>query len=314
MNPHAPKVFFGEDLPASKRAAMHQRFAELFPGRFASVEDASIYLGRLIVPQSRRWIYVANNKTGTTTTKRLLFELEFGTPLTVALDASDDINSDAVPQKLQTSGIFRSLQTLPLDQKAFEFALKLTTVRNPVSRTLSAFQYFCKTQEERHPWMLNDRLRINAMVGFDWQEDARTAGGFVKFLRFIDRVNTEAGERFVNPHWKSQFDLIRPDVAQPDLIGRCENLGPFFQELADRLGRPLPAHYANIRANRQTDKADPRALMSPEAERLLGHLFRKDFEWLGYQPDEWKKAEAPAPAPKDTPRAGAWPAWLGGRK
>lgn len=291
MTPPAKTVFFNEDLPPLKRGAMHQRFSDLFPDAFSGLDEVVAYLGRILVPASRTWAFTANNKCGTTTTKRLLFELEFGTPLTVELEASDDINTDVVPQKLQGAKIFRSLATLPRAPEVLKSALRLTTVRHPASRVLSAFLYICETQAQKHPWMLQDRLRLNAMVGFDWRHDSRSAAGFVKFLRFIELVRDQAGIAHVNPHWRPQFGLIRPDVLEPNLIGRAENLAPFFSELAARLDRPLPAQFTTLHANRQ-DKSGAADLMTPEAEALITAIFAQDYTWLGYQPDEWRKAPA----------------------
>jgi len=284
-------VFFKEDLPPQKRGAMHQRFADMFPGAFENLDEVVAYLGRILVPASRTWAFTANYKCGTTTTKRLLFELEFGTPLTVELNATDDINTDIVPHKLQGAQIFRSLATLPRAPEVLKSALRLSTVRHPASRALSAFFYICETQEQKHVWMLQDRLRMNAMLGFDWRHDMRTAAGFVKFLRFIELVRDQAGIIHVNRHWQPQFGLIRPDVLAPDLIGRVENLPPFFTELAARLDKPLPAHFATLRSNRQ-NRSDVAGLITAEAEALITAIFAQDYEWLGYQPDEWRKGQA----------------------
>ena len=291
MTPPAKPVFFNEDLPPQKRTAMHQRFFDMYPGAFSGLDEVAAYLGRIIVPASRTWAYTANNKCGTTTTKRLLFELEFGVPLTVEQDAVDDINKDIVPHKLMPAHIFRFMSVLPRAPEALNAALRLVTVRHPLARAVSAFHYLCETQDQRHTWMVADRLRMNAMVGFDWHHDSRTAAGFVKFLRYIEAVRDLAGVAQINAHWRPQFDLARPDVLEPHLIGRSENLWPFFVELADRLGRPLPASYANLRANAQ-DRSGMTDILTPEAQAIAEQLFARDLEWLGYARDEWRKGVA----------------------
>lgn len=281
------QVFLSPDLPPARRAAQIEALRRAHPGSFATNDAAGQYLRRIHLPASGRWAFLNNGKAGTSSARRLLFRLEFGVPLSVAWDVSDDINSDAVAHRLQgPSGILRQAAQIAEPMERLDAALRLTTVRHPLDRALSAFDYLCRSHELRHVWFVQDRLRMNALVGFDWDRHPRTAEGFARFLDYAAQIIALAGPQAVDPHWRPQIDNILPDIFRPDLVGRLEDLQGFFAEVAGRLGQALPEGEGRRPSNRQEHRSERAGLLTPANRAAIERLYAADFEWLGYAPDD----------------------------
>lgn len=244
------------------------------------------FLDNIRMPRDVSWALKSVDKAGSSSCLRFLFELQFGVPLTVAADAAWDINPDAVSHLTFEAGVFRR----PFDFEGgttalFETSLRLATVRHPSTRALSAFLYLCKSQELQSTWFVNERLRLSALTGFDWTRHSRTPDGFVRFLDYV-AASAEAarnGGLSVNSHWRAQWDLIRPGLFRPDLIGRTETLADFFIEIAARLGRPLPENWVAPHTNRQGYDSTDSFLGYPGVSDRLLALYRQDYEGFGYE-------------------------------
>lgn len=281
------QLFMAPELPPARRAAQFEALRRDHPEALPSNEAAAQYLRRIHVPASLRWAFLNNGKAGTSSSRRLLFQLEFGVPLTVAWDVSDDINSDAVAHRLQgPSGILRPAALIADPLNRLAGSLRLTTVRHPLDRALSAFEYLCKSHDLRHSWFVQDRLRMNAMVGFDWDRHPRTAEGFSRFLDYAGQTIATAGAQAVDPHWRPQIDNILPDIFRPDLIGRLEDLPAFFSAVAERLDQKLPEEAGLPRSNRQDYRSDRASLLTPANRAAIASLYAADFNWLGYTPGD----------------------------
>lgn len=281
-----PRLFLDPETPPARRASQLEAIRARFPAQFASNEDVAVLMRSIHLPASLRWAFLNNGKAGTSSARRFLFELEFGVPLTAAWDVPQDINPDAVVHNLQgPSGLLRGAIALPDMMGAVEGALRLVTVRHPTARALSAFEYVCKSHDLRHSWFSQDRLRMNALVRFDWNDDPRTAAGFEKFLDFIAIIGELAGRSAVNPHWRPQVENILPEVYRPDVVGRLEDMDAFYRMVADHLGQPLPASVMS-RANRQSYRSSRDDLLTPAALAMIERVYAADFEWLGIDPKE----------------------------
>lgn len=281
------QIFAPGELPPARRAAQFEALRAAYPDLLAGTDAAAQYLRRIHVPASLRWAFLNNGKAGTSSARRLLFQLEFGVPLTVAWDVTDDINSDGVAHRLQgPSGILRQAAQIADPMARLAGALRLTTVRHPLDRALSAFDYLCRSHDLRHVWFVQDRLRMNALVGFDWDRHPRTAEGLSRFLDYVDQHAAIAGPQAIDPHWRPQIHNILPQIFRPDLIGRLEDLPTFFAAVAERLDQPLPDEGALPRSNRQELRSDRGALLTPANRAAITRVYAADFEWLGYQGDD----------------------------
>ena len=74
----------------------------------------------------------------------------------------------------------------------------------------------------------------------------------------------------INPH------------SRPQIIGRLEDMGAFYREVADQLGQPLPSGFDVRAANRQTYAGDRSAWLTAEARDRIATIYAADFDWLGY--------------------------------
>lgn len=280
-------IFHKRENPPPKRNNLAERILNRFPHEFSTLEEAREFLAHIFTPASRRWAYAGNGKSGTTSTKRFLFELEFGVPLTVNLTAEHDINSDVLPHMISAAGVFRSLVLIPNPLESLQEAFRITTARHPVARAISSFRYLCLADEKHHTWLSQDRIRMNAMVRFDWRKDRYTLTGFRKFLEYAERTQVVNGE-ISDPHWRCQVDNVRPDIFKPHLIGRTENLGNFFRQIANHFDQPLPEGWIAPHSNSQGhDRELAERLLTPDSLREIGKIFARDFEWLQEEPDSW---------------------------
>lgn len=240
------------------------------------------------MPASKRWAFLRNGKTANTASLRFLFNAEFGVELSASFVSVHDINSDVAAQALGRAGVFRSVLDLPNGLAATETALRLVTVRHPLDRAISSYLYLCKSQSEEHPWFSHERLRINALVGFDWNNHLNTKEGFIRFLNYVDLSMRETSAQRLDPHWRPQKANIRPRLYRPDIIGRFENLTAFRDEVAERLGiSPAQAPalpISNKNTNRAKDVHD--TLVDKTTSSLVTKIYETDYQWLAYDPDK----------------------------
>jgi hypothetical protein len=281
-------IFHTPDTLRPQRIAMADRAMNRFPGKFPTQESALDFLSDITMPASGRWAYIGNAKTGTSSTKRFLFQLEFGVPLSVSYEPRIDVNTDAVSHALARSGVFRALPNIASGLNALNKSLRLATARHPVARALSSFNYLSLTDAECSPWLAIERIRMNATVGFDWTKDRYTHDGFIKFLNHLAENERRTGDVIDDPHLRPQVRNVRPDIYRPDLIGRTENLPAFFCAVAERLDTPLPDNLADLPSNQQDVAVTPDALLSKDSKRLMAEVFAADFDWLNEDVDSWK--------------------------
>jgi hypothetical protein len=241
----------------------------------------------IFTPASDAWAFKPNGKTGTTSTLYLLFRLEFGHPLTARQHEPDGILADHAAHELAAARVFSLLTERQdvADALAWLEAapLRLTTVRHPMSRAISAFRYLCKADEAQVSRFLKERLRMTARTGFDWTRHPHTAEGFVRYLEFLRMELAHDATLPVDWHLRPQVMNIRPEILRPHLIGRTEDLPAFFAAIAERLDRPLPEGLDLAPKNRTQGRGDDLAA-DPAARTLVQDIFAMDFESFGYDP------------------------------
>lgn len=263
----------------NRRAVIEETRATL--GKSISFESARGFLYLSILPPSKRWVFLSLGKNASSSTLRHLFELEYGHKLNANFQSLLDINPSAVVHKLADSGVFTRALNLGLTAKALVAlpAERLLVVRNPYERAVSAFRYFCKSNDLASQWFLASRLRATAMVGFDWDTMPYTVEGLRRFLAYIEAEVTDHGAHSLDSHWAIQAVSSFPKVYRPTLLGRVEDLPRFYAALAERLGQPLPSDMAH--ENRQ-ERAPDALSADPEARRRVERIYAADFESFGY--------------------------------
>lgn len=198
------------------------------------------FLFQIILPPSRKWGFLSVGKNASSTTLDLLFRAEFGHALSARVTPPHDINPAASMHMLVEHGVFTralwqglSVQDLFNPKKGPKERICVT--RHPFQRAQSGFQYICKSHEARTQWFACDRFRMNALVGFDWDRLSNTVDGFRRFLDYITwQIETE-GPDAVDAHWRPQTSFIKPDVFQPTITGRVEDMPAYVKLLSERL-------------------------------------------------------------------------------
>lgn len=280
------------DLPGPVRLPKPrlEKLAAHYGDQFAHQHHMVRYLQDFISPPSGRWIFKSNGKSGTSTTLAFLFWAEFGASLTTSLIEADNAHEDSLPHRLTNMNVFRfvhqrsDINWLPgyLGEATY-----LTTVRHPVTRLVSAFNYLCRSHDLSISQFAGDRVRLSALTGFDWTTHAGTTEGFTRFLDYIDYSLANNTSLMVESHWAPQFNTIRPDILAPTLIGKCEDFDSFFRQLADRfdLPRDIAATFAEKPRNVGTYQgrdATQDYVAAPDTRNRIRDLYAKDFEAFGY--------------------------------
>lgn len=286
MNIPGRPIFDRQELRPQLRRALFERSFAAFPGHFRNVEEVAPFLSNLMAPVSGAWVYSGNAKTGTSSTRRFLFELEFGHKLSVSVTDEADANTDPGPHMLGRSGVFRPLSGHAEGLEVMQNALRLATARHPTTRALSAYHYLCVSHQRALPLLAMDRFRMNALVGFDWGSDPGSVTGFEKFLDYVHLEDLAEGHRGGDRHLRPQVHNLRPEVYQPQLIGRTEQLGTFFHAIAERLERPLPADWQVPMANHSGGGAAVH-LLTASVQARLAQTYAADYQWLGEEVGSW---------------------------
>lgn len=162
-----------------------------------------------------------------------------------------------VPSK-QAKRRFRSPAELSRSEMAeFDRLFKFVIVRNPFTRTLSA--YLDKVERKA--------LRRNREVSFE---------GFLGEL--------ETGALYSNAHWAPQSSLLLLPLDAFDVIGRTENLEADLTAVLERLaGGPLDWPVVSFRGNASgASEKLARYYRSPETVERVRSLFSDDFRLFGY--------------------------------
>ncbi|TAN50965.1 MAG: hypothetical protein EPN21_07755, partial [Methylococcaceae bacterium] len=198
---------------------------------FGCNDEVRNFLRSIIVPRSKRWSFISTGKSASSTMLSFLFEAEFGCQLSAHFEAPFDINPSAVVHQLAETQVFMRAIYVPLsaaDILGLHPARRIAVVRDPLERAISAFLYFCKSDELKKSWFLGDRLRINAIMQFDWNTMPYTPEGFKRFLQYIQHETARLGHWRIDAHWRPQYHFIYPGVFAPTHIGKVEKLDEFL--------------------------------------------------------------------------------------
>lgn len=259
-------------------AAAHQT---AHPETFATIGAAQEHLSNIVLPASGAWAYAMTTKAASSSMKRFLYELEFGQALTTDLNDPEDRNGDAATTRLLDTRLFARAHDLPDPVKALAGALRITTVRDPALRAVSAFKHLCRTHSRSEIPFYAERLHISAFTGLDWGRDSYRSAGLERFLNFVDWAYSSGRLDLIDRHWRRQTEIIQPQVFQPQITAKVEDLAPALSEIAARLGKQLPGSFVIPHAN-ASPAATGRDLVSPAAEALIQKIYAADFAAFGY--------------------------------
>lgn len=267
---------------AAQRVAIRNSRAD-FPGQFRSNEDVGFYLMQVTLPPSMRWGFISVGKNASSSTKRLLFRAEFGSEMTTEVLPLHDINPSAAIHVLTEHRVFTNALQMGLSARQILGTKgpkeRICVLRDPMARAVSAYRYLCKSHVEKSRWFSGDRFRMNAVTGFDWNQHTGTLDGFHRFLDYIAWQIDAEGVEQVDGHWRPQVEFIKPAIFQPTIIGRMEDMAPYWRTLSERFGVPLADD--SPWENRQPPAPDDMARDTSAVTKVQA-IYSADYEAFGY--------------------------------
>ena len=165
----------------------------------------------------------------------------------------------AVPSR-DAKKIFLTPGHLNREQVAeFDSLFRFTVVRNPFSRTLSAYL---------------DKIHRTA------EKQGKQA---ISFEQFLDRLENEPRFLYSNAHWAPQSSLLLIPVPEFDFIGKVESLNEDIAFIQQKL-KPDTIAAMNSAGPKPTG-ASKKLLAyykSPRQIEQVQRLFKQDFDAFGY--------------------------------
>lgn len=283
------KTLFWEKTPERKSSSEMKLPLEIVHKHsdcFSDERDAVRYLKNIWYPKSKNWSYPLNGKAGNTFTLDLLFEIEFGFNFTSVFNTPANHHPDFAVFQQMNAGLLTNPVKDRLSLNEFETlpGVRIATVRNPFKRAVSSFRYFCRSHQFADQRFSLERVRINALEGFDWGKDPLTAIGFKKFVRYVYFTKEALPRVYVDAHWAPQTWNIQPDIFAPNLIGKVEDMSSFATAVRAELASEQPAAKGEGRKNK-SDYADRDVDYFADAEvsQMLRQIYESDFERFEYE-------------------------------
>lgn len=237
---------------------------------------ARLRLGTFVnVP--KRYMYFAVPKAGCTQMKELLRTLENGPEIKLFADRSPQTRRDmfvhARPNVPLPSlvDLDDKMQREALESPDF---LRMTIVRNPYSRLISAYRnnvLLCEGAGRAVYLQVKGRLpdiHNKSLLSFD------------EFLRF---VTTKCDVRSCEHHWMGQVQYTFFPAMNFNHVGKLENLNQTLRRFAQHLG--ISESFVAVRKNESLPLGT--ATYSKESANEVYQFYRSDFELFGYKRDSW---------------------------
>lgn len=222
------------------------------------------------ISSRHRYVYVGNPKTGGSSLKSALVELEMR-DTSSSLDYYDpktfrdrNISPLELLDKLPTKS--------PLAYLVNEGYKFITIVRNPYTRLLSCYRD--KIIKGEH-----QKAKILCLLGYD-QRDLHHPISFDEFAQVVvGQSNYE-----MDPHWRVQKTQILYSLLPYSLIGRFESYQSDFEKIFQELGvnktdTPKLRHLHSTKSDRRERCKD---FYTPALQELVYNRYRQDFEQFGY--------------------------------
>ena len=230
---------------------------------------------RTYVNVAKRYMYFAVSKAACTSMKWLLYGLESGpAPLQLALYQSKRDNfihrRDNVP--------LPSLVDLDNEKQRYILespdVLRMTIVRNPYTRTVSAW---------------HNKVQLCEPGGYVWvyiETKGQAPGPGAKLtlsLHEFARYLATNKNLTLNKHWKPQTDNLFFRAFHYSHIGKVEHLAETLCRFQHHLGRSVPFEIDRKNASMPLGHLP----YDPELAALISRLYKQDFETFNYDPNVW---------------------------
>lgn len=220
---------------------------------------------KLNISHKYRYVYVDNPKTGCSSLKSALIEME---------QNGHQSNGGIIDYKIIHSSNSPLNAVAPLYPNKTLTRLKslnytfFTFVRNPYTRLLSCY--------------------LNKFV----VKESPVAGIFYKtfgtlpenFQHFVQLIATQADHE-MNPHWRVQSSQIHYDAIPYSFIGRFENYDSDFNAVFQHLGIPQDSVPRRRHLNQTSGEINSLANCNRRTAKLIYDRFKVDFVNFAYPED-----------------------------
>lgn len=213
-----------------------------------------------------RYVLVNNPKTGLTSMKQGLIELETADAPTAPQSPHDTRNDPF----LRLTDLRTTAPLTHLIRRGFTF---VTMVRNPFTRLLSGYRSTILRHEA-----VDDPRRERWLTALGLPRSRHTAVGFDEFVAIVVRQS----DREMDPHWRTQTTQILHDHLPFDFIGRFETIDDDFRRLLGAIGVPAKITPAIRHRNPSGASVDLRDWYPDELAGQVRRRYRRDFEVFGY--------------------------------
>ncbi|WP_289027921.1 sulfotransferase family protein [uncultured Paraglaciecola sp.] len=207
----------------------------------------------------KSFLYVETPKVACSTIKVILQELcEFDLPKNL-MSIHYRNPKESFPQN-----IYECIESVDLiwSEEVFKFCF----VREPATRLKSAFKD--KVVNSQGKFWDKYRFAICSLNSLDNIQDIT----FEHFLNFVE--NTPDGSRDI--HWRSQFQLLRPDIIPYDFIGKYEKFEADLSYVIGRLGIGNIHKYRSTQVNQSKDSLEER--ISNSQINRIQDIYKTDYQ------------------------------------
>ena len=184
-------------------------------------------------------------KAANSTVVTNLARLKFGRDV----DSPDAKKMFATPARLSRAEVER-----------FDSLFRFTVVRNPYTRTLSAYL---------------DKIERRAV----------REGRESSFAEFLHKARAQPRFLYSNAHWAPQSSLMLIPVEQFDLIGKVESLDEDLAEIKRRIRPDQQQPVTSFKRNATGAGDKLRRYYTDELITLVQELYQDDFRTFGYSTD-----------------------------
>jgi hypothetical protein len=236
------------------------------------------------VNMRRRYLYFAVPKAACTQMKEILRALEGAPPI--------QWPAEQLPESRREMFV-HARQNVPLpsltdlddgeQREALESPdfLRMTVVRNPYTRLLSAWKNKVRLCEPGYE---------SVYVSIRGHLPQLGVKSLITFEEFVGYVERQCDLRTCNPHWRSQVDHTYFEALNYSYVGKLEEMSAVLERFQQHVGvsKALQAEGKNVSRQGGT------AAYTPELAAKVFALYQADFERLGYSPDA-RPDSRPAP-------------------
>lgn len=152
----------------------------------------------------------------------------------------------------------------------FRFCL----VRNPFSRIFSAWQ---------SKWLLREPLQVGPYRNYPFFNlpISNASEVALAFEAFLEHLNTFEYPNFLDPHVKSQFSLLSPDLISYSIVSKLEDSSKLCADLELHLGAAYKSPFSFGKKN-ESLIAYHSDLVTDRSEALIREMYAVDFDYFEY--------------------------------